>query len=335
MYPKVSAIVPIYNSENYLSICLESIINQTLLDLEIILINDGSTDSSLKIAEDYARKDSRIVVINKKNGGPSTARNIGIQQSTGEFLAFIDSDDLIDKDMLATMYAKATAHNAEIVICNYKKISMDGKVLYKDSILEKEKLFYNEDILKLIENCSQNKITWFSCRNLYKRELLIDNNIFYNEYLKIGEDPIFNLYAFFHCEKLLIIKECFYNYRYNPTSITSSFDYHLLEKLNLNYLEKLKFKNKYFNSQTFTLDIKIYIITHTIYLCFSNYKNDNLEFWINQMFKYDFIKDIVNKFEFRMFFSRKVRIKTKIVYLLMFFKMSKVLSFIYSKQRKN
>lgn len=100
MKPLVSVIVPIYNVEKYLSKCIESIINQTLSNIEIILINDGSTDSSGVIADNYAKNDSRIKVIHKKNGGQGSARNIGIELASGEYIGFVDSDDWIDLDSM-------------------------------------------------------------------------------------------------------------------------------------------------------------------------------------------------------------------------------------------
>ncbi len=117
--PKISIIVPVYNVENYLKKCLDSIVNQTFKDIEIILINDGSTDNSLNICKEYAKKDHRIRLINKPNGGLSSARNVGIDLSTGEYLGFVDSDDWIALNMYEKLYNLCKIFNADISQCKY------------------------------------------------------------------------------------------------------------------------------------------------------------------------------------------------------------------------
>ena len=111
---KISVIVPVYNVEKYLTKCVDSIMNQTYKDLEIILVDDGSTDNSGKICDEYVKKDKRFKVIHKKNGGLSDARNVGIKNSTGEYLSFIDSDDYIDNDMIECLYNACIKNNADI-----------------------------------------------------------------------------------------------------------------------------------------------------------------------------------------------------------------------------
>ncbi len=111
---KVSVIVPVYNVEKYLEECIESLINQTLTDIEIICINDGSTDNSLKILEELQKKDNRIKIINQKNSGVSSARNNGIENATGEYIGFVDSDDWIDSDYYEKLYNTAKKYNSDI-----------------------------------------------------------------------------------------------------------------------------------------------------------------------------------------------------------------------------
>ena len=117
---KVSIIVPIYNMEQYLNRCLESIINQTYENIEIILINDGSKDNSLEICKNYAKKDNRIMIIDQKNSGVSSARNSGLDKATGEYLAFVDPDDWIDKDGIEKMVDFALKHKCDIAFFDYK-----------------------------------------------------------------------------------------------------------------------------------------------------------------------------------------------------------------------
>mgnify|MGYP003401399665 FL=1 len=124
---KVSVIVPVYNVEQYLSDCLESICRQTLKGIEIIVVNDGSTDNSLSIIKSFQQKYSNIKLINKKNGGLSSARNAGIDMAVGEYLFFVDSDDFIDLDTLEKMYVKANETHCPLIICGRLQYWSDNK----------------------------------------------------------------------------------------------------------------------------------------------------------------------------------------------------------------
>ena len=114
--PKISIIVPVYNAEKYLHRCIDSILNQTFIDFEVLLINDGSTDSSGVICDEYAKKDSRIKVFHKRNGGVSSARNIGVVNMTGEYCIHCDSDDYMEYNLLEEVYSCARRHSADMVI---------------------------------------------------------------------------------------------------------------------------------------------------------------------------------------------------------------------------
>ena len=120
--PKISIIVPVYNVEKYLSTCLDSLINQTLKDIEIICVNDGSTDNSLNILNEYAKNDPRIIVINKENSGPGACRNLGIEKATGEYIQFADSDDWIEKETCEICYQKAIEYNVNMLSFNANEI---------------------------------------------------------------------------------------------------------------------------------------------------------------------------------------------------------------------
>ena len=125
--PLISVIVPVYNVENYLPRCLDSIINQTYTNLEILLVDDGATDNSGKLCDEYAQKDNRIRVFHKENGGVSSARNMGLDNATGEYIAFVDSDDYIDKCMYEIMLNSSVQNNADIVVCGYLSQSIKTK----------------------------------------------------------------------------------------------------------------------------------------------------------------------------------------------------------------
>ena len=124
----VSIIVPVYNVEKYLSKCIEILINQTYTNIEILLINDGSTDNSKKICEQFKEKDSRIKLINKENGGLSDARNKGLQEAIGKYIAFVDSDDYVEKNYIETLYSLITKFNSEIAIADFRVIKGAKKI---------------------------------------------------------------------------------------------------------------------------------------------------------------------------------------------------------------
>ena len=130
----ISIIIPVYNVEKYLRKCLDSIINQTYKKLEIILIDDGSTDNSGKICEEYAKKDDRIIVIHKENAGVSSARNRGIELANGKYIGFIDSDDWIEENMYETLYQNLLQFDVDISMCNYSIIRNHKKTFHKHDL---------------------------------------------------------------------------------------------------------------------------------------------------------------------------------------------------------
>lgn len=179
MTPLLTVIVPVYNVERYLNRCIDSIINQEYKNLQIILINDGSKDSSGDICDDYAKKDDRIFVFHQKNKGQSSARNLGLDNATGDFVAFIDSDDWIDSAMFTTMLNYSAKNNLEIIECDHQS-TLDPKI-------ERTPHFVVENrqtaTLRIIEN------QFFSvCRRIYKRSTIADLR-FKENY--IYEDMIF------------------------------------------------------------------------------------------------------------------------------------------------
>lgn len=168
MKDTISIIIPVYNVEKYLKKCIKSIINQTYTNIEIILVDDGSTDNSGKICDELKNKDSRIVVIHKKNGGLSEARNVGIENATGKYIAFVDSDDYILNDMYEILYRNLIENDADISICKYIYIKEEDKIDLKtdtNNIIIMNNLHAMKELLlnKMITNHAWNK--------LYKKEI--------------------------------------------------------------------------------------------------------------------------------------------------------------------
>ncbi|MCB2293951.1 glycosyltransferase [Clostridium algoriphilum] len=176
---KVSLIIPVYNVEDYIEKCLRSVLSQTLKDIEIIIVNDGSTDQSMKIVGSFEDEHSNIHIINKKNGGLSSARNRGLKVASGKYVAFIDSDDYIDETMLQQLYNSAEANNLDIVSCDLTKVDLSGKVLG----IEKNTLKYDHtyDKHEVIGEYLLNNIPSYAWNKLYKKELFDKYEITYPE----------------------------------------------------------------------------------------------------------------------------------------------------------
>lgn len=202
MIPKISVIIPIYNREKTLNRCIDSVLSQDFPDFECILVDDGSKDGSLNICEAYAKKDNRIKVIHKENGGVGSARNAGIEKAKGEWLFFLDSDDFITENHLSSMFKVVDTHNnVDIVICSFQELSSAGKRCYQydDCICTSR-----EKIKEII--CSeqiQMNTPWMN--RMYRKCIVLDNNIRYDTTLPISEDRLFFYCFILHIRGLAIV----------------------------------------------------------------------------------------------------------------------------------
>ena len=205
--PEVSVIVPIYNVEKYLSKCIDSIINQTFKDIEIICVNDGSTDNSLKILEKYALKESRIKIINQKHLGPSSARNAGLNAANGEYIVFVDSDDWVENNLVELAYNKISAEKADVVIYSYNNVE-EGEAKpfeYVCSVLK----YYEKKNINFTDLISINHCIW---DRMFRKKFLTDNNIKFPDKITCNEDGFFNLLCLFYNAKYCCLPEILYNY---------------------------------------------------------------------------------------------------------------------------
>lgn len=211
--PVISIIVPVYNVEKYLCRCIDSILEQTIKNYELILVDDGSTDNSGKICDDYQKKKEQIIVIHKENGGLSSARNAGIDIATGEYLGFVDGDDFIDNDMYEFLYNNIIKEEAEISVCGSFDC-YDGKI---SKILPPYyKVMNQEDAIKSILD---GKIAGASaCNKLYKREIF--NDIRY-PIGKTSEDAFIIIELLMKCNKIVISSKQKYYYFHRENSITT------------------------------------------------------------------------------------------------------------------
>ena len=214
MTEKITVIVPVYNVENYLEKCLDSLINQTYKNLEIIVINDGSTDNSGEICQEYAQKDNRIIYIEKENGGQAEARNIGLDRMTGSYVTFVDSDDWVELDYVETLYKKITEYQADIAVGNYYSFNEAEGMYYfhifGDSCYEK--VYDNVSIFEnLYESQEMKSFALISVwGKLYKADLVKHLRF---DIGKLGEDGYLNQKIYLLAEKTIYLNKGLYAYR--------------------------------------------------------------------------------------------------------------------------
>lgn len=239
----ISVIVPVYNNEKCLPRCIDSILNQSYRNLEIICIDDGSTDGSANILDSYAKKDCRVKVIHKENSGVSAARNTGIEVSSMPIIAFVDSDDFIEADMYDKMISLMVKENLECVCCDYKNVYTD-KTINKNSRFNKQILYGNqirEEIVKGIIgffNTNNNCLTSV-CNRLFIREKLIENNMWFDENRAYGEDWLFCIEYYRVINSIGFLNECMYSYVHQDGSLST--------KARTDYFEYAVINNKLFN----------------------------------------------------------------------------------------
>ena len=220
MNPQVSVIVPVYNMENYLSNCINSILDQTFSDFELILVNDGSQDSSNEICNEFARKDNRIIVIHKKNEGVSSARNTGLNKAIGKYVCFVDSDDTVDNDYIEKMYQLAVDNNADLTICGLKMFS-NGK--QTDFGSDNFGLYKIDNFKMLFLDLLKSSYLNFVFSKLYKSEM-IKNEVYFDQSIDIGEDTLFILKVLNKIQRVYISNDKPYNYYlHGTTTLTHKF----------------------------------------------------------------------------------------------------------------
>ncbi|MBP3846437.1 glycosyltransferase [bacterium] len=213
--PKVSVIIPVYNVEKYLRECLESVVNQTLKDIEIICVNDGSTDNSLDILNEFSNKDNRVKIINKTNGGLSSARNAGMAAAQGEFIGFLDSDDYIDLNFYESLYNRAKETNSDIVVCEYIYRFKD-KSKRKKTFLKVDKNVVTSDAKEKFE-CLYLPLYCYVHNKIYKKASIKENFV---EGLNF-EDIYFTTNILSDNNKMTVAENVAYYYRDHPNSIVN------------------------------------------------------------------------------------------------------------------
>ena len=330
--PKVSIIVPIYKVEPYLKRCVDSLINQTLQDIEIILVDDGSPDNCPKMCDEFAKQDSRIKVVHKSNGGAASARNLGLDIATGDYFAFVDSDDYIEKNMYESMLKVAIDHNCNFVMCDCIKEYSDKSIVYSHNIREG---FYTKDQLikehyqhLLIMENIEYPATISNWLFLFNKKLLNNPSIRYPEGIKYSEDLLFGAMLLYKSDSFYYMKGVpFYHYCMNPTSVTHVFDSKKWDYyLKLHKLTKSHFSNTTDYDFTYQLNLLLLFFlfnTITDLKTNSGYEKEHLLDSLNNILK---CKETTEMFKNVKVFRLPISLKQKIITLLMKYKQVRILS---------
>lgn len=252
--PLLSIIIPVYNAEKYISTCIDSIRNQTFSDFELILVDDGSTDSCGMICDDYRKLDSRIKVLHQANLGVSAARNRGIEEARGQFVAMVDSDDTLDKDMYSILINTAISNDVDLVICGIEEVCGDKVIVRNYNLPDNQVLNENDIINRVIASdfTSENIIN-SPCNKLYKRELIESQHLQFPSRVR-GEDWLFNIDYLQVAKSVIYIDRPLYHYYRHDESAMSKF---LPNQFDL-WLENREVRQKLLNKYRLNVDIKAY-----------------------------------------------------------------------------
>ena len=323
---RLSVIVPVYNTGKYLPKCLDSILNQTIDDFEIIVVNDGSSDNSVDIIKKYVKKyKDKIVFLDKENGGQGSARNLGIKKAKGDYIGFVDSDDFIDKDMYKEMYDVALNNNSDIVICNisdyYEKNGDE-----KDTLLDlKSDVSINDAIIKSIPSVV-NKI--------YKKELLQNSNIIFNESIWY-EDLPYSMQILVNAKKINFVNKAFYHYFHRVKStmhnenISKNLDIIKAYDDLINYLKKENLYDKYKEEFDFILLKEVYLSSVNRVIRTNNKSKEKKKI-IKELRKY-YYSFKVGKTKYFKTLSKAYKISYYLIKLRLYF----VLSLIFKMKGRN
>ena len=240
MAVKVSVIVPVYNVEKYLRECLDSLVNQTLKDIEIICVNDGSSDNSLQILQEYSYNYPNIIVINQKNQGAGLARNVGINQAQGDYIGFVDPDDWIEPDMFSILYEKAVNTGVDIVECDYRMVFENSTKIKNRTLFGSLHTWKKFPIAcgkifdwKYVKTQVFSGLRCMVWNRLYKRSLIFDNNLTFPK--GKGEDYPFSLDAVLSAKSIVHCRKILYNYRIREASISNGGE--ITTKLDIQFID--------------------------------------------------------------------------------------------------
>lgn len=322
MRPIVSIVIPIYNVEKYIKKCVDSVINQTYKELEIILVNDGSPDNCGEIANQYKEEDPRIKVIHKKNGGLSDARNAGLEVVTGEYLCFIDSDDYIEFDAVEVLLSNAINTNSDVVVCSY----FNEKVDINENILSKEPVNLQVDNLS-----SMAPIIGYAWNKLYKTSFIKKHKLKFVKGLSLVEDIVFNEKVFLNTSEIIYINLPLYHYinRDRP-SLIKQYHENSFELQKLGFKSREKVMLKLFENHSDVREVIAGAYVSGVRYCLSNlfyYKNS-----LSSKRKYKIVETIISE-EMTMHQIKSykpVNVSDKIIKFALFYQLPSLLFLTYN-----
>lgn len=220
----ISIIVPVYNAEKYIRSCIESILAQTFTDFELILVDDGSPDNCPAICDEYAEKDSRIKVIHQENGGVSSARNVGLNTATGQYIMFCDSDDYVFGDWVADMYFGISRYPEALLVANVE-YGVDRNVCAADAPIAVDVEFKQCSYYTLYKT----GLSAYVVNKIFKRDIIMNNNIRFDESVGFSEDVQFTCEYLRHCKEIRLLDKKLYYYRDNPNGAMRKIRHDLFE----------------------------------------------------------------------------------------------------------
>ena len=342
MKPRVSIIVPIYNVEKYIERCMESLLKQTIKDIEIILVDDGSPDRCPQICEQKAILDRRIKVIHKVNEGLGYARNSGLEVAEGEYIAFVDSDDYIEHDMFENLYNEAKSKNADIVYGGIFYDFENGQYKKSPTVREKEIFETPENIRELllgfVGNLPKEKKDTFMevsvWKGIFRKQIFDDNNVrFVSEREFISEDLIFDIDFLMKTNRVVVVPECYYHYCINQDSLSKVYRSDRFEKVKQLYTHvRIKLKNYNFTDEDIDLRTGRMLIAKSRLICRSIANNrksigsSKAKIEIKKICNDEDLEIILNNYPIR-----SLPIKFKIVATLMKYKQVNTLLYILSR----
>lgn len=303
MRKTVSIIVPIYNAEKYIAKCIESIINQTFSNYELILINDGSTDNSIQIIKNYEKKYDNIKVFNNKNRGVSYTRNFGLKNATGKYIMFVDADDFLENNCLENLLCNI--EDGDIIISNYyryygknKKILKNGNIGNKVLGLDEFKEYFFYYYRKNITNSP--------CARLYRKCIIDKYNLEFDEDYSLGEDLIFNLNYLKYVHKIVFVNDYLYYYRLTPNSLSNKFiiNYLNIKMKLIKYIEDFLYsnneRNEYIDNAINAEKCNVIIGTiQNLFLPNSKLNNNEIRVRISEIIENNDYMDIIKKCQFK------------------------------------
>ena len=323
----ISVIIPVYNVEKYVRECLESVVNQTIKDIQIIVVNDGSTDKSREILEEYKNKYNNIIIVDKENEGLGAARNTGLQYALGEYVAFLDSDDYVEFDMYRNMVEVGVKNNSDIVICGIEWVFEDKR---NNTVLCSPKK--NIEKSEAIKDFLLFDIQGFAWNKIYKKSIFDNYNIKYPEGVYY-EDMFVTISSIIHSDRISIIDKAFYKYRQRNTSIIHTIGEKHIEDFSnevnrcINSVGDSKYEN----------EMLVYKLINFIGICKMIYKYSKNDRCTERILMNNYARLLEENISlYKVCKNKYVKVKDKIMYILIKMNILRVIytKFIYAKEMK-